>query len=94
MTAVKSRERMNSLFQEMKLHYLTEPVPGLNSARDLTLAWPLGNAEVTLTIETETAIRLTVAAPERESFALDLTGATDSQIIETIIICRLTETKR
>lgn len=93
MTAVKSRERMNGLFQEMRLHHLTEPEAGLNSARDLTLSWPIGHSEVTITIETPTVIRLTVEAPENEPLGLDLTGATDAQIIETIILCRLTNAK-
>lgn len=92
MSGVRDRERMNSLFQEMKLHYLTEPEPSVNADHDLTLTWPLRTAEVAIVIGT--TIRLTVSEAGYEIGSMDLTGLTDSEIIEQIILRNLTETKR
>lgn len=83
---------MHSLFHEMKLHYLTEPDPGVNSDQDFTLSWPLRTAKVTLVIGS--SILLHVNEPEKETVTLNLTGHTDAEILDVIIRWGLIESKR
>lgn len=92
MTATKSVERMHSLFQEMKLHHLTEPDPGVNSDQDFTLSWPLRTATVTLVLGS--SILLHLNEPEKETVTLDFTGYTDAEILDVIIRWGLIESKR
>lgn len=92
MSGAKSRERMNNLYQEIKRHNLTEAEPGLNEVRDLTLTWPLRAAEVAIVIGSTTYLTLSESG---EQFAsMNLNGLTDAEIIETIILQNLTESKR
>jgi hypothetical protein len=91
MTATKSVERMHSLFHEMKLHYLTEPNPGVNSDQDFTLSWPLRTAQVSIIFGE--GILLTLTEPEKETVTLNLTGHTDSRIIDIIIQWGLIESR-
>lgn len=92
MSGSTSSERMNSLFQEMKLHYLTEPAPGVNSDHDLTLSWPLRNSQVSIVLGE--SILLNLNEPDKETASLNLTGYTDSEIIDVIIRWGLIESKR
>lgn len=92
MSGSTSSERMNSLFQEMKFHYFTEPVPGVNSDANLTLSWPLRSAEVTIVLGS--AILLNLSEPGKETVTLNLTGNTDSEIIDVLIRWNLVERKR
>lgn len=92
MSGSTSSERMNNLFQEMKLHYLTEPEPGVNLDHDLTLSWPLRNSQVSLVFGS--AILLKLNEPGKDTASLDLTGFTDAEIIDLIIRWGLIESKR
>ena len=92
MSGSTSSERMNSLFQEMKLHYLTEPTPGVNSDHDLTLSWPVRNSQVSIVLGE--SIVLNLDEPGKGTGSLNLTGYTDSEIIDVIIRWGLIESKR
>jgi hypothetical protein len=92
MSGSTSSERMNSLFQEMKLHYLTEPEPGVNSDHDLTLSWPLRNSQVSIVLGS--SILLQLNEPGKDTASLNLTGYTDAEIIDVIIQWGLIESKR
>lgn len=92
MTETKSVERMHSIFQEMKLHHLTEPDPGVNSDQNFTLSWPLRTAQVSIIFGE--GILLTLTEPEKETVTLDFTGYTDAEILDVIIRWGLIESKR
>lgn len=91
MALSRSSERMNNFSQEMKLHYLPDAVAGFNAAQEPTLVWPLGAANVALSFGT--SITLTVADPVKGIATMNLTGYTDSGIIETIILGQLFEAR-
>lgn len=91
MSGSTSVDRMHSLFQEMKLHYLTEPDSGVNSDQDFTLSWPLRDSQVTIVFGE--SIVLNLNEPGKETVSLNLTGLTDSRIIDIIIQWGLIESR-
>lgn len=46
MSESRNKERMNSMFQESKLHGLTDPEPGVDPSGNFTLTWFAGSTEI------------------------------------------------
>lgn len=82
MSGSQDRERMNSLFQEIKKQTGIEPFPSVNEEHELTLSWDHENTSTTLSIG-ET-IYLVTTAPGKLNVGINLNEYTDSEIVEIL----------